>query len=104
MARRHTVRELKNKDREFEQIIGIVIALIIAVAYHEVNIYIIPPNSLDFLGDLAIWIIVGFPGMITFVIYYIYSKNLSKSIIYGFLSIIVFLILVLLTTTPPGLD
>jgi high-affinity Fe2+/Pb2+ permease len=79
--------------------IGLIIAFIVAIVYNfSLNIDMFN----KFIGDIAeksdsVFIVFALPGILSFVIFYIFFKDLHKSLIVGIMCAIIFLIVFILT-------
>lgn len=88
-------------------IVGVIIALGVGI------VYFVALKTFDSLsktiGTIAktldsILVLFVVPGIISFTIFYVYSRNILRSTIVGILSILIFIILLVTLTAPPGID
>lgn len=90
----------------YEWAVGLVVAFVVAVAY-RFSIGTIEPLFhfiSKFLDPLVIALFFGLPGILSCVLFYIYSRNLMRSVVIGILSILIFVIVFILTLTRlPGI-
>jgi hypothetical protein len=100
-------KENKNREEKAgEWSIGFIVAFVVAVVY-RFSITILDP-FFDFIQKISVSLeeVLGFglPGLISLTIFYFYSRNVSKSIVIGFASILFFIIVFILTLKElPGL-